>query len=231
MNLKSLEKKLNWLTLSNAKTPRGQSQGYVTGILYLAPAWESGVNLCAKHSTDCARHCIFWQGRGRFAKVRHARLRRTNAFLADQTKFTNQLEEDVQMILDWTRANHQLNFRPAIRLNGTSDIRWERQFPFSNFPTVQFYDYTKLINRKGVPPNYHLTFSWSGDNLAECQTAWSIGQNVAVPFRKLPAVWQNHRVIDGDETDLRFLDPFPCVVGLKAKGSLRNAQSTFLGDT
>jgi len=37
-----------------------------------------------------------------------------------------------------------------------------------------------------------------------------------------------HPIIDGDEHDLRFLDPAPVVVGLRPKGSLRGTESGFV---
>jgi hypothetical protein len=53
-----------------------------------------------------------------------------------------------------------------VRLNLLSDIPWEAMIPwmFEKFPKVQFYDYTKVMFRK-PPPNYDLTYSYSGENL------------------------------------------------------------------
>ena len=41
---------------------------------------------------------------------------------------------------------------------------------------------------------------------------------------KLPETWNGRPVIDGDLSDLRFLDSRGVIVGLKAKGSARKAQ-------
>lgn len=35
---------------ANAKTVKGQSRGYMTAVLYLAPHTLSGTNLCYTHS-------------------------------------------------------------------------------------------------------------------------------------------------------------------------------------
>ena len=44
------------------------------------------------------------------------------------------------------------------------------------------------------------------------------GGNVAVVFQKyLPKVWNGFKVINGDETDLRFLDKKNVIVGLTHK--------------
>jgi hypothetical protein len=120
----------------------------------------------------------------------------------------------------------------VFRLNGTSDIRWETVEVDGHanimelFPTVQFYDYTKLVNRRALPANYRLTFSLAENNdLA----AWASGLNVAAVFKgKLPATFMGRPVIDGDETDLRFLDPVGIVVGLKAKGKAKKDQTGFV---
>ena len=56
-----------------------------------------------------------------------------------------------------------------------------------------------------------------------------MGVNVAVVFRKeLPSTWNNVEVIDGDKTDLRFLDGRGKIVGLTAKGDAKKDQSGFV---
>ena len=53
--------------------------------------------------------------------------------------------------------------------------------------------------------------------------------NVAVVFRKeLPATYLGRKVINGDETDLRFLDEKNVIVGLKAKGKAKKDMSGFV---
>ena len=112
------------------------------------------------------------------------------------------------------------------RLNVVSDVAWERECPelFTYFPTVRFMDYTKDISRvldPNRPANYHLTFSRSEVNEAECRRAPAAGFNVTVVFRKppYPSTFWGYPVIDGDQNDLRFLDPSPCIIALKAKGA------------
>ncbi len=91
------------------------------------------------------------------------------------------------------------------------------------FPTVQFYDYTKIPRPwRRTLPNYHLTFSFSGANLTDALSALQHGINVAVVFqRQLPSTWNGYPVINGDESDLRFIDAKGVIVGLKAKGTAR----------
>ena len=135
-----------------------------------------------------------------------------------------------------TMAGRQ-GLEPAFRLNGTSDLSWEKyEVPgtgkniFECFPEVQFYDYTKVLGRKtaGIK-NYHLTFSRAESNEMDARLAASSGMNVAVVFKKdLPATYFGKKVINGDDTDLRFLDEANVIVGLKAKGKAKKDTSGFV---
>lgn len=112
------------------------------------------------------------------------------------------------------------------------------------FPSVPFYDYTKsakkaLDNAKGIhPQNYHVTFSRDSQaNETECEQVLRAGGNVSVVFRDtLPAVWKHRPVINGDTTDLRFLDRRAkagrsgFIIGLKAKGKAKRDRSGFVVD-
>jgi hypothetical protein len=56
---------------------------------------------------------------------------------------------------------------------------------------------------------------------------WDV--NIAVVFSgPLPKIWRGRKVIDGDTTDLRFLDPRGIIVGLKAKGRAKSENSGFV---
>jgi hypothetical protein len=111
----------------------------------------------------------------------------------------------------------------AIRLNGTSDLPWEKirathaRNLMEQFPSVQFYDYTKIPGRT-TPDNYHLTFSEDEHNLDQCLAWLARGGNVASIFDgPMPSHHLGYPVVDGDAHDLRFLDPTPSVIGLKLK--------------
>ena len=99
----------------------------------------------------------------------------------------------------------------------------------NRFPSVQFYDYTKLANRKNVPSNYDLTFSYSGVPAYQTQVrlALAAGMRMAVVFAKRATVnamlasdskFMGLDVVDGDDTDIRHLDPIGGAVALYAKG-------------
>jgi hypothetical protein len=128
-------------------------------------------------------------------------------------------------ILAGIRKATRLGLVPCFRLNGTSDIRWENIPVYGLYDNLMqmfshaiFYDYTKLANRRNLPHNYHLTFSASEDNDVDVQEAFQNEMNVAVVFKNIPSEYRGVTVIDGDEHDLRFLDPKNVYVGLKAKG-------------
>ena len=140
----------------------------------------------------------------------------------------------VEIIKTKTKAEKQ-GLIPVFRLNGTSDLAWEKyevangKNIFQMFPEVQFYDYTKINNRKvSHIPNYHLTFSKADGNDMDTRIAMSNGMNVAVVFKNVPETYLGRPVINGDETDLRFLDPKGVIVGLKAKGKAKKDTTGFV---
>ena len=210
---------------SNPKTAKSEQLGYETGILHLAPHTQSGWNVCPSASEGCASACLYHQGRGRMSSVQNARLRKTTMYFQERELFLSLLEKDIASIV---RRADRKGYQPCVRLNGTSDIRWERHGIMEKFPEVQFYDYTKIVNRRDLPDNYSLTFSRSECNGDHLETALSNGMNVAAVFNGLPSEWMGIPVIDGDEHDLRFLDPKPCIVGLSAKGTAKKDQSGFV---
>jgi hypothetical protein len=229
---------------TNAKTVKGQKQGYLTGILYLSPADLSGTNLCSMAKlAGCIEGCLNSAGRGAFNNVQSARLRKTQWFLNDQQSFMLQLAKDIGTLI---RKANKLGMIPVVRLNGTSDIRWENirfEYTFAGdkvrattifqlFPEIQFYDYTKIPNRKDIPRNYDLTFSYSGRlqfNIHNLK-ALAYGMRIAVVFnsKSMPGRFLDRPVINGDDSDLRFKDPKKSIIGLYAKGRAKKDQSGFV---
>lgn len=222
---------------SNAKTVKGQKKGYATGILYLAPADVSGYEVCPGSSSGCREACLNTAGRGKMSRVQEARVRKTKFFFENRALFLTELEADISRFIKWAKKK---DFIPVVRLNGTSDIVWERisfvgedgktyNNMMERFPEIQFYDYTKLAGRKNLPKNYHLTFSLHEENENRASKAIQNGMNVAVVFRdELPKKYMKLNVINGDETDLRFLDKKKKIVGLKAKGKAKKDTKGFV---
>lgn len=219
----------NLLSTINSKTIKGEKKGYKTYIMYLSPFTQNskGINLCSHASEGCAKACLFGSGAARFDNVQKGKINKTEYFLADRSAFLAQLDEEISKIV----AKHTKdNSKFAIRLNGTSDIRFEKfkirdgKNIFELYPTVQFYDYTKNYLRFDVelPTNYHLTFSLSETNRDKAIELLGRGVNVAMVFgvkkeQDLPSEYLGYPVINGDETDLRFLDDNNVIVGLKYK--------------
>lgn len=227
---------------SNAKTVKGDGKEYVTAIMYLTPWKSAGINVCPMaEQAKCIDPCLNVAGRGQMSSVQAGRARKTNWFAQDRAGFMAQLHKD---ILSFVRFCKKKGVQPCVRLNGTSDIRWELVsytadwVAYDNimqaFPMVQFYDYTKIANRRKVPSNYHLTWSYSAANAAyaaQADVAKANGLNVAVVFRKkenIPATFLGLDTIDGDRDDMRFLDPKGVVVALYAKGKAKKDQSGFV---
>jgi hypothetical protein len=218
---------------TNSKTIKGDlSSEYLTAIMYLSPHKENskGVNLCPKASTGCAAACLYTAGRGKFSNVQTARIAKSEYFINDREGFLEQLHKE---ILRHSFNARLLGKKPAVRLNGTSDILWERYIDMNLYPEVQFYDYTKWMpkERKELG-NYHLTYSRAEDTPdSYVTTVVKAKHNVAVVFNSrlaLPTTFLGFPVIDGDRTDLRYLDPKGVIVGLLAKGDAKKDTSGFV---
>lgn len=219
---------------TNAKMAKNGGQGYLSAILHLAPSNLSGYNVCPKATQGCKAVCLNFSGRGRFTNVQQARLRKTKLFIESRAEFLKLLDTDIQALC--RKANRE-GLKPAIRLNGTSDLNWLPTI--LRYPDVQFYDYTKVLTRLtqlrerqdlfNQARNYHLTFSLSETNLHEAMQAIRLGFNVAAVYSKeLPAQDLGCIVIDGTSHDLRFNDKRGVVVGLLANGLAKKDISGFV---
>jgi hypothetical protein len=196
--------------------------------LALAPADSSGDNVCRFFSHECRRNCVAYAGKGGMPQVQRVRVVRTKFLATYPNEFATLIAHEIAGAVN----KHGVNLR--IRMNTFSDLRWERLWPelFERFAGVRFYDYTKwsVADRQNLPANYRLTYSaderWISKNITGHVAN---GHNVAVvynvkPSAPLPAHDMGLRVIDGDKSDDRFIDPVGVIVGLRAKGTLRNGQ-------
>ena len=222
------------LTVNNAKIQKGTALGFLTAGLHLAPADASGFNTCPMASAGCKAACLNTSGHGRFDFVQNARIAKTQFFFRERSAFMAQLIKEIAAFI---RKAKKSGITPAIRLNLTSDIQWETikhegKTVFEHFPTVQFYDYSKIARRffQPLPTNYHLTFSRSESNHAVAETVAAAGHNVAVVFSSpdYPRNFMGREVVSGDETDLRFLDKRGVVIALFAKGQAKRDKSGFV---
>jgi hypothetical protein len=224
---------MNLLSVSaDAKTIKGEKKGYLTGILYLLPADSSGItNVCANATPGCKASCLNTAGRGAFSSVQAGRMRKTKLLVENRESFLEQLAKDIAALVSKAKRD---GFKPAVRINGTSDMPWIAHAMAMKFPKVQFYDYTKHPGPwMRTLPNYHLTFSYSETNAVNCLECLDHKINVAMVFdtkrgQSLPKTWCNYKVVDGDLSDLRFKDPKGVIVGLRAKGRAKKDCTGFV---
>lgn len=222
------------LSTANPKIQKGTKMGYLSFILHLAPADLSGRETCPKRTAGCTAACLNTAGRGGMFKrgentnmIQKARIRKTQYFFNNRAEFMADLVSDINKAI---RFAERKGLTPVFRLNGTSDLSWEKYTAaygmniFELFPNVQFYDYTKVLGRKVKHlTNYHLTFSKADGNDSDVAEALFQGMSVVAVYDKIPA-----GVPSADETDLRFLDAKGVMLGLKAKGRAKKDYSGFV---
>lgn len=234
----------------SAKAAKASGYGYLNAIHYMAPSDFGGHgNLCPNASPECIRDCLGWfSGQAAMVAdietgtnpVRESRKLKAKLFMTSRAEYMNRLARD---IIRLERKAAREGLKLAVRLNGSSDIVWERiRFALDSatlkalglpadrrafatipalFPHIQFVEYTKSPNRLGkAPANLDLTLSYSARNKADCVAALLAGHNVAIVFHGgLPASFGGFPVIDGDLHDLRHLDrKGGFIVGLSPKG-------------
>ena len=248
------------LTLDNPKVAKGGKRGEVTAVLHLLPAREYArlaalngdvvqrvTNLCP-WAGSCEASCLNTAGRGgipmnryegrAFANnVQHGRYKRTRLYDHSPDAFRAQLERDMATVAAWAAS---LDLTVSFRLNGTSDVHWEGVFPGLAVPAAAVrYDYTKDPRRgfEGTVDGVRYTYSLDkgAQREALAKRILAAGGNVAVVFnvkpgKPVPATWRGFPVVDGDETDLRHMDPPGHVVALRAKGKARADRTGFARD-
>ena len=208
-------------TESNPKTQKGEALGYYTVVLHMIPSTYSGHQVCAM-ARGCEKDCLAFSGRGAMDKTIMARMRRTKMFFEDRRRFMTMMTFDIQTAQEKAAKK---GMTLVVRPNGTSDIPWEKiradgsRNIFEKFSEVQFMDYTKYPKRT-VPENYHLTFSLDGTNDDVGMEWLRSGRNVSLIYDdEMPLMWGGYATVDGDEHDLRFLDPSPRIVALRRKAT------------
>lgn len=221
---------------SSAKTIKGEKIGYLTAICYLVPDEK----LCPfAIMAGCFEGCLNSAGRGAFNSTQKARAAKTAFFKENQRAFMLSLCADV-----WTHARRaeKLELIPLVRPNGTSDIAFENiqidgKTIFQMFSDVQFYDYTKHPSRNlagKTAGNYDLTYSFSAITPKPISIKGltnSANKRTAVVFQRqadIPAEFRGWPVVDGDDTDVRHIEPERVVVALYAKGKAKRDMGGFV---
>lgn len=222
---------------SSAKTIKGESIGFLTGIVYLTPDDE----LCPMaRLAGCLNPCLKSAGRGAFNSVQKARAAKTQFFRDNRQAFMLSLCADIWSLFQKSR---KLKLIPLVRPNGTSDIPFENievimgKNIFQLFPYIQFYDYTKHPARNldgKTAGNYDLTYSFSALTPKPISIKGLTNRHnrrTAVVFQKredIPETFRGWPVVDGDDTDVRHIEPDQVVVALYAKGKAKHDESGFV---
>jgi hypothetical protein len=226
-----------FFSLDSPKAIKARAYGYMNAINYMAPHKLSGMgNLCGNASPACIELCL---GKTSGAAVYYpavlkSRIAKARLFFSNRTAFMREMMRGIERAI---AAARRLDLEPCVRPNGSSDVPWEAvKVPaeaygqaYANimeaFPDVQFVDYTKNVKRALrhaaglMPRNYHLTFSRSEENEADCIKVLASGGNVSVVSSAArPETYLGHPTIDGDAHDLRHLDEKGVVVWLSPKG-------------
>lgn len=207
---------------SSSKIIKGKKKNVATYIVYLAPEKLSGNNVCKFSTKGCREACLFTSGRAKvFGRINEARLLKTKMYFEEPQRFMEILFKEIESAYKlWTKKG----FEFAVRFNGTSDEDITNLHGYNlpeKYPHIQFYDYTKNPKAESKHSNYHLTYSYSGEN----EHLWdvvsnkiNVGINAAmVFFPAIPEEYKGFKVINGDETDLRYKDEKNVIVGLKYK--------------
>jgi hypothetical protein len=225
-------------SLDSPKAIKARGFGYLNAIHYMAPADVAGVgNLCPKATASCKALCLGWfSGQAGMVandadlnSVRKSRIEKAKRFMQDRAGYLADVVRSIELAQKKAR---KLRKKLCVRLNGSTDIAWEgiacerngKRFPnlMLAFPAIQFVDYTKIAKRleRNLPENYNLTLSRTEKNEKEVVRVIASGfGNAAVVFKSVPATYLGFPVINGDEHDLRHLDPQGVIVGLTPKGS------------
>ncbi len=213
---------------SDAKTVKGKKVDVVTAIVYLPQDTmiSKKTNCAFAHLAGCSEDCLIGAGR---LGMRHATLaiiRRGLFFMYKREQFDLQLQAEIMQLS--LRHGDKL----AVRLNGTSDIDFS--YMIEKFPEVQFYDYTKILNRvsKNKLENYDLTYSfspYSKKSLEHGYQAIKDKRKVALAFNtkgskgdtlQIPdTLFSGKKLVSFDDTDARFLDKKGSIGFLTRKGS------------
>ena len=203
--------------------------------IYLASADLSGFNVCP-NSEYCKDNCLNGSGHNRVDRlskkgtIDRSRTIKTRLLFANKEVFMRIMIHEIEK--ERKKAENNGTFF-SIRLNCTSDIN-PIAFTLNGknileiFPDIQFYDYTKVLNRIALAKkysNYDITWSIDGSekNREIGLELLKNGGRVAVVYGEndMPKTWYGYECCNGDETDYRPSDIAP-VCALKFKKTANN---------
>ena len=224
-----------FFSVDSPKAVKAQKYGWLNAINYIAPHRLAGAgNLCPHASKGCIKLCLGEHSGNAalYPAVLKSRIAKAQLLMRDRQAFLKEMTAGNRRAR--ATAKHQ-KLKLCVHLNGATDIAWERLAPaiFADNADLQFVDYTKSPQRAlehaagQFPANYHLTFSRSETNEADCRRVLEAGGNIAVVFAgAFPAEYLGFPVIDGDRHDLRHLDGCGVIVALSPKGRKAKADKS-----
>ena len=228
-----------FFSLDSPKAIKARAFGYMNAINYMAPADTAGVgDMCPWSSVACRALCLgehsgqaSMRKEGEDNATTLSRKAKTVMFMRARAQFMRELHAGIGRA---ARKAKREGLRLCVRLNGATDLNWIAVI--KAYPDTQFVDYTKSVARAlahaagQLPANYHVTFSYSGENASDCERVLAAGGNIAVVFSgAFPATFMGYPVINGDLSDLRHLDARNVVVGLSPKGNKAKREGVRLG--
>ena len=174
---------------------------YEASILQLLP----NKHLCVNYKL-CIKTCLAFKGLAKvYPSVIKSRKAKSEYFVNDTDTFIKQL---IREIKNQEKRALKKNKKAVVRLNGFTDIDYDKYGIFKLFPNVQFYDYSadyeRVLNNNN--PNLHYTFSYKGNNLKECLELLKKDISIAVIDISENQFFNDYEVehIDGDKHDFRF---------------------------
>lgn len=214
----------------SSKHEKAEKYDELVYTIYLAPAKMSGYEVCPMRTEECTLLCLNESGHNRIDikenKINASRIAKTKLFFRHREFFVRWVIDEIKAAKNKADS---LGYSFSVRLNNTSDISPESFYINTDqgkrnllqiFSDVQFYDYTKVPKRTKLLekyPNYDLTFSFSGENLPDCEDMLKRNVRVAMVFDSIRDKYMNTKVIDGDKYDMRYYDDKNVIVGLKYK--------------
>ena len=228
-----------FFSLDSPKAIKARAFGYMNAINYMAPADTAGVgDMCPWSSAACRALCLgehsgqaSMRKEGEDNATTLSRKAKTVMYMRARAQFMRELHAGIGRA---ARKAKREGLKLCVRLNGATDLNWVAVI--KAYPDTQFVDYTKSVARAlahaagKLPANYHVTFSYSGDNASDCERVLTAGGNIAVVFSgAFPSTFMGHTVVNGDLSDLRHLDDHNVVVGLSPKGAKAKREGVKLG--
>ena len=207
--------KYNLLSQGSTKIEKSNklSDEWFSRIMYLAPhnLADGKRTLCPfSIKANCYEACLNTSGHGKFSNVQQSRIRKSLLFLNDRDEFMQQLVQDVHTFL---RECKRKGKKPALRLNGTSDIQWENiPIKNNNYEISNMYllrKYSKYFEGYGhsqwKPCKELVDLGWQeANNIFELFPQIQFYDYTKIPTRKVEHIPNYHLTWSYSEADSNY---------------------------